>query len=94
MWNLATIKKVKMVCSRCGSEDVMADAYTEWNVETQTWEIAQAFEQGAHCSKCDRELELSNDRCELLSPNPNSERIGIKTARAAVRARGRRSKIT
>jgi hypothetical protein len=28
-------KKVMMVCSHCGSDDVRADAYAEWDVEAQ-----------------------------------------------------------
>jgi hypothetical protein len=51
-------KKVKMVCSQCGSDEVRADAYAEWDVESQSWELAQTFDKGAHCDKCDAETRL------------------------------------
>jgi hypothetical protein len=37
---------VRMVCSRCGSEEVVADAYAEWNVDSQAWGIVQTFDKG------------------------------------------------
>jgi hypothetical protein len=49
---------VKMVCAHCGSDDVRADAYAQWDVETQKWEIAQTFDKGAYCSKCDGETRI------------------------------------
>jgi hypothetical protein len=39
--------KSKMVCSQCGSEEVLVDAYARWNVESQGWEIVETFEKGA-----------------------------------------------
>jgi hypothetical protein len=45
--------KIKMVCSQCGSEEVLADAYAQWNVGSQRWDIVETFEKGAYCSKCD-----------------------------------------
>jgi hypothetical protein len=51
-------KKVTKVCAHCGSEDVVADAYAEWDVESQKWEVAQTFEKGAYCSQCDGETRI------------------------------------
>jgi hypothetical protein len=51
-------KKVKMVCAHCGSDDVLADAYAKWDVETQTWEVTQTFDKGACCNKCDGETRI------------------------------------
>jgi hypothetical protein len=51
-------RKVKMVCSQCGSEDVFADSYAQWDVESQSWEIAQTFDKGAYCNKCDGETRI------------------------------------
>jgi hypothetical protein len=55
--NIVT-EKVKMVCAHCGSEDVVADAYAEWDVESQTWEITQTFDKGGYCSQCDGETRI------------------------------------
>jgi hypothetical protein len=49
---------VRMVCSRCGSEEVVADAYAEWNVDSQAWEIVQTFDKGAYRTKCDGETRI------------------------------------
>jgi hypothetical protein len=51
-------KKIRIVCSHCGSEDVRADAYAQWDVDSQSWEIAQVFEKGAFCSQCDGETRI------------------------------------
>jgi len=51
-------EKVRIVCSHCGSDEVRADAYAEWDVESQKWEIAQTFEKGAYCNQCDGETRI------------------------------------
>ena len=50
--------KVRMVCSHCASEEVVADAYAEWDVDSQGWEIAQTFDKGAYCARCDGETRI------------------------------------
>lgn len=50
--------RVKMVCSHCGSEDVVADAYAKWNVDSQAWQVAQTFDKGGYCSQCDGETRI------------------------------------
>jgi hypothetical protein len=47
-----------MVCRECGSEDVLADAFAEWNVEKQEWEINNIFDKGAYCNSCDEESRI------------------------------------
>jgi hypothetical protein len=44
--------RVKMVCCECGSEDVLADAYAEWDAVAQVWELVETFPKGAYCSDC------------------------------------------
>ena len=51
--------KTIAVCSHCGSHDVRADAYAEWDVQSQQWELAQTFEKGAFCGKCDGETTVA-----------------------------------
>ena len=50
--------KVQMVCSYCGSSDVMRDAWAEWDVETQNWALRSVFDS-AHCEVCEGETTLS-----------------------------------
>lgn len=55
---------MKPLCSDCGSADVMADAYVEWNDDKQDWEVQNVFEKGAFCNDCGGEtsLDWNNDR--------------------------------
>jgi ribosomal protein L37AE/L43A len=46
------MSRIKMVCSECGSEDVRADAFASWDVETQLWELATTFDKGHACEGC------------------------------------------
>lgn len=40
------------VCSECGSEDIVKDAWVKWNVETQEWEIDDVFSE-TFCTECE-----------------------------------------
>lgn len=50
--------KVRMVCSTCGSDDVLCDAYATWNYHDQEWELSNCFDKGAYCNKCDGETRI------------------------------------
>jgi hypothetical protein len=41
----------------CGSEDVSRDAWGDWDVATQRWELRTVFDY-AHCHVCDGETRL------------------------------------
>ena len=49
--------KVRMVCEDCGSEEVTRDAWAQWNVETQDWELGAVFDY-AYCHRCQREAHI------------------------------------
>jgi hypothetical protein len=51
-------RKLEMVCSACGSGDVLCDAYAGWDVPTQQWELASTFEKGAFCNGCGGETSI------------------------------------
>ena len=52
------MSKKQMVCRDCGSDDVSVDAYVDWNVETQSWDIIRATYESATCHQC-------GDSCKL-----------------------------
>lgn len=54
-----TYPKVKMVCAECGDESVLADAYVQWNIETQDWDVANVFEKGGYCDTCEGEARYN-----------------------------------
>lgn len=56
---------ITKVCETCGSENVRRDAWAEWSVENQAWELGEVYQQG-FCQDCqgdttlvDREVELT-----------------------------------
>jgi ribosomal protein L37AE/L43A len=48
---------VTFVCSYCGSEDVLRDAWAAWSEENQAWELASTFD-AAWCNSCEGEAKL------------------------------------
>lgn len=52
-------QKVKVVCSYCGSDDVVADAYVAWDYEGQCWKVVEAFNEDSFCSNCDGECSIN-----------------------------------
>ena len=48
-------------CATCGSEDVRRDAFAQWNVEAQQWELAELYD-GASCQACDCDTSLTESR--------------------------------
>lgn len=46
------MKFEKPICNTCGSDNVMADAWAEWDVSKQRWEISNTFDE-MFCQDCD-----------------------------------------
>ena len=49
--------RIKIVCSKCKSENVMRDAWAVWDVATQEWVLGSVFDQG-FCDTCEGEESL------------------------------------
>jgi hypothetical protein len=61
------IKRFKMVCSECGSERVLKDAYAIWSVEEQEWILHSTYDH-ADCEECGGECkvkEIVADDCQM-----------------------------
>lgn len=50
--------KVKHICSHCGSDHVVHDSISEWNVELQDYVLITCFDS-ASCENCDGECRVS-----------------------------------
>jgi len=50
-------KRIKYVCTTCGSEDVHLDANAEWDIEKQEWILCATFDT-SYCNNCDGECLL------------------------------------
>ena len=51
------IRKIKMVCSECGSDAVFRDAWAKWEADRQEWILAEVFDD-AYCNECNGECSL------------------------------------
>jgi hypothetical protein len=51
--------RIAKVCEKCGSEDVRIDAFAEWDVDTQSWELQETFDY-SWCCDCDAETYIIN----------------------------------
>jgi hypothetical protein len=63
-----TRKRVTFVCEQCGSDLVTRDAWAEWNVEEQDWELGAAFDY-TFCHKCAAETHMIE---AALKPEPQN----------------------
>lgn len=67
--NFGIIKRmIKIICSKCGSEDLLFDAYAYWDVNEQEFKLANTFPEGdVYCNGCDkhdistREIKISDN---------------------------------
>jgi len=46
-----------MACEECGSTLVTRDAWAEWNLDAQDWELGAIYDY-AFCHKCERETHI------------------------------------
>lgn len=69
----ASKRKRKPVCPKCGSDNVQANAGVAWDIDTQSFDIANIFDSGHACNDCGANditfkwVKLSKsatDRCE------------------------------
>lgn len=62
---------IQMACSNCGSVDIKADAWAEWDFNAQQWVLSQTFD-ATHCEDC--EGEASCDEHDQAEAFPSVER--------------------
>jgi hypothetical protein len=46
------------VCARCDSDDIISYVTAQWSNESQEWELANTFDQPAHCNRCNSACEI------------------------------------
>lgn len=51
------IPRIRIVCGECRSENVSRDAWSEWDLESQSWILRCVFDD-AYCHDCDKEMSL------------------------------------
>lgn len=45
------------ICRKCGSQDVVKDAWAKWNIEKQEWVLDNVFD-AAFCNSCEGETTI------------------------------------
>lgn len=67
LWNQAmdtidpSIKRIKKVCKKCGSDEVKVDAFAYWNEVTQDWDIVDIFPPDFYCDGCEGDAVAIRD---------------------------------
>jgi ribosomal protein L37AE/L43A len=60
---MASKPRIKIVCAKCGSDDVRRDATAAWSVTEQQWELCGVQDQG-YCEACEDEADLEEEEIE------------------------------
>lgn len=53
--------RVKYICRVCKSDDVGRDAWTQWDIESQQWQVQNLMSE-SFCFKCEGETILDEVR--------------------------------
>jgi DNA-directed RNA polymerase subunit RPC12/RpoP len=56
-------KKIKYVCTQCGSDNVLFDAWAAWNEEKQEMELVTTFDD-TYCEQCGGECKVKEIEME------------------------------
>jgi hypothetical protein len=58
-----------MHCDYCGSAHILADAYAQWSVDDQEWELTDTYPKGDFCPVCDVEARILEVDITNLPPH-------------------------
>jgi uncharacterized OB-fold protein len=50
-------KRIEIFCGKCGSTVVTRDAWAEWDVALQDWQLGAVYDY-AYCHSCEAETRL------------------------------------
>ena len=51
-------KKAVPLCNHCGSQDVISEAFIQWNVRLQKWMILEQVDGNSCCNNCGKDCEI------------------------------------
>lgn len=58
--------KIKIICSKCGGENVLRDAYASWDVDAQEWALSSVYDT----FRCD---DCGHDACDEVPVDDEPE---------------------
>ena len=50
----------RIVCTSCGGEDVLRDAFTKWDIEKQEWVLSTVYDD-TFCETCEESCTVSEE---------------------------------
>jgi len=59
--------RIVMVCEKCGSPNIVRDAWANWSVETQEWVLGNTFDH-CECEDCEGETHVSEIDLDIEYP--------------------------
>jgi ribosomal protein L37AE/L43A len=65
--------KMKMVCGRCGSEEVRRDAWAVWDVDEQEWVLQNVFDYAICESETCNGNETRIEEDPVDDPSPEDD---------------------
>lgn len=57
---------IKIVCCECGSDDILRDAFAEWDRENQCWELQNVFDN-FWCNGCEQTVSTEEAPLETVT---------------------------
>lgn len=63
------MKKEKIICAQCGSEEIAKDAFATWNFQNQEWELHSTYDT-TKCLNEDCEADDSGKWINIEVPDP------------------------
>jgi len=57
------VKQRSKVCNKCGSDDIVFDAYARWCAMKDMFELDEVFEY-TYCNSCDSETEAFDEELD------------------------------
>ena len=49
---------VRIKCAECGSEDVLCDAWAQWDYNVQDWVLHSVMDKPTFCNSCEGECSV------------------------------------
>lgn len=75
--------RIRKVCSRCGSVNVLCDAWAEWDETEQAWTLQNTFDN-SFCEDCDGETSIDDQEIVLAAPWKVGDVVPYLNSRASV----------
>ena len=63
------MKKYKVVCKHCGSENITHDGWAYWDFDTQQWVLDGLYPKQIFCRDCEGDTSIDEIETETGEPS-------------------------